>query len=219
MPDLPLEAIYFRDWNGAHIPEILEEIYIKRIYDQYLLGKKNLTIVDIGSNIGLSVYYFKDFAKQVYAIEPSKQHVETLTKMLTTNKIKNVTVGPVAISNKDEIVKLYHNDNSTAFNLNLEQQGKDYEEVEAITFDTFMKRNKLTHIDLLKCDPEGEEGKIFASDEFKKWAPEIDVIVGEWHYWGNCEMPLFANMLRDLGFDFNWIPNMKAQVYTAVRYG
>lgn len=217
MPNKPLEAIYFRDFANAHIPEILEEIYLKKIYEPYLLGKKDLTIVDIGSNIGLSVYYFKDFAKQVYAIEPAKEHLETLTKMLEFNKITNVTVCPYAISNKDGKVKFYHNTNSTAHNLSIPQDEKDFEEVEIVTFDTFMKRNKLTHIDVLKCDPEGEEGKIFASDEFAKWAPKIDVIVGEWHRWGSMEMPLFANLLKDVGYDFTWIPNMKAQVYTAVR--
>lgn len=217
MPELPLEAIFFRDWKNAHIPEILEEIYLKKIYEPYVLGKKDLVIVDCGANIGLASYYFKDFAKRVYAIEPSEAHRQALEMMLETNDIKNVTVCPVAISNKDEKVKLFHNENSTAHNLNLAQNQDDFEEVEAITFDTFMKRNKLTHVNLLKCDPEGEEGKIFASDGFKKWADKIDVIVGEWHYFGNTEMPLFANMLRDLGFDFNWIQGMKAQVYTAVR--
>ena len=215
MPDLPLQAIYFRDWPNAHIPEILEETYIKKIYEPYLLGKKDLTIVDLGANIGLTTYYFKDFAKQVYSIEPAKAHIEELTKMLETNKITNVTVCPYAISNKNEMLKFYHNENSTAHNLSIPTN--DFEEVEAITFDEFMKRNKLDHIDLLKIDPEGEESKIFASNEFIKWADKINVIVGEWHYWGASEMPLFANMLRDLGFDFNWIPNMKAQVYTAVR--
>ena len=217
MPELPLEAIYFRDWPNAHIPEILEEIYIRKIYDQYLLGKKNLTIVDIGANIGLSAYYFKDFAKQVYAIEPTKAHLEALSKMLKTNNITNVTVCPVAISNKNETVKLYHNENSTANNLNVTQNPQDSEDVEAITFDEFMKRNKLDHIDLLKIDPEGEESKIFASNEFIKWADKIDVIVGEWHQWGAVEMPLFANMLRDLGFEVSWLTGLKAQIYTAVR--
>lgn len=215
MPDLPLEAIYFRDFKNAHIPEILEEIYLHKIYEPYLLGKKNLTIVDMGANIGLASYYFKDFAKQVYAIEPAKEHIETLTKMLETNKITNVTVCPYAISNKNETVKFYHNENSTAHNLNI--QTPEFEEVEAITFDTFMKKNKLTYIDLLKCDPEGSEGKIFTSDGFKAYADKISVIVGEHHYWDSMEIPLFTNTLQDLGFDVTWMPGMKAQIYTAVK--
>ena len=217
MPDLPLEAIFFRDFKNAHIPEILEEIYIKKIYDQYLLGKKNQIIVDIGANIGLSAYYFKDFAKQVYAIEPTKAHLEALNKMLKTNNITNVTVCPVAISNKNETVKLYHNENSTANNLNVTQNPQDSEDVEAITFDEFMKRNELDHIDLLKLDCEGTEGKLVASDEFVKWAPKIDLIVGEHHYWDSMEVPLFTTALKDLGYDVTWLPGLKAQVFSAIR--
>lgn len=191
---------------------------MKKIYDPLLLGQKDLIIADWGANIGLTSYYFKDYAKQVYAVEPSKQHLETLKMMLDFNEIKNVTLCPYAISNKNGKTKFYHNENVTMFSLSSAVNGeRDYEEVETVTVDEFMKRNKLDHLDFLKLDVEGFECEIVASDEFKKWAPKIKIIAGEWHNWAKCDKPQFANMFKDLGYDFRWEKTTRAACFTAVR--
>ncbi len=212
----PIEAIFFRDWYHSHIPEILDEIYIKQIYKPFLLGKKDQIIIDVGANIGLFSYYAAPYAKEVFAIEPDTQHIEELSKMLEFNKIKNVTVCPYAISNKTEKKKLFHNPNTTAHSFSIVNDPTNFEEVETLSFEEFMVRNKLDHIDLLKLDPEGEECKILSSDDFAKYAPKIKVIVGEWHPWTNMDKNQFANLLIDLGYKFNWLLGMKAAVYTAV---
>lgn len=212
----PIEALFFRGWGNSHIPEILEETYIKEIYKPYLFGKKNLCIVDLGANQGLTSYYFKDYAKMVYSIEPTTAHLEVLRKMIEFNKITNITVCPYAISNQTTKTKFFHNPNSTSNSLSLNVNPSDFEEVDVLSFDEFMTRNKLDHIDLLKLDVEGEEGKVITSDGFKKYAGKIDVIVGEYHDWTNMGKNQFANTFTDLGYKFNWIPNMKASVFTAV---
>lgn len=217
MTDKPLEAIFYRNWNACHIPEILEEIYLKAVYQPFLLGKKDLIIVDIGANIGLTSHYFKNYAKQVYAIEPDPDHIEELSKMIEFNKIKNITVCPYAISNKTGKHIFYRNENTTANNLIGGQPGGESFDVDLLSFDEFMVKNNLDHIDLLKLDPEGEEGKIISSEGFKKYADKVKIIVGEWHNWGNIEQNQFANLFIDLGYEFRWLPNMKASVYTAVR--
>ncbi len=215
---VPLQAIFFHDFPNSYIGEILDEIWIKRIYEPYVLGKRDQIVVDIGANIGLFSYYASYFSKQIYAVEPAKDHLVALTKMLEFNKIKNVTVCPYALSNKTEKTKLYHLPNRTAYSLNLFTDKEDNEEVGVLSFEDFMLKYKLDKIDLLKLDPEGEEGKIITSSGFAKYAPSIKVIVGEWHNWGNMGQGQFANTLRDLGYEFNWIPNMRdVSVYTAVR--
>lgn len=217
VPQKPIEAIFFRDFKHAHIPEILDEIYSKGIYHLFLVGSREKIIVDIGANIGLFSYYAKDYAKMVYAVEPAKDHQEILQKMIEFNKIKNITVCPNAISNKTERVKFFHNMNTTAHSMSLNSNPNDYEEVQALSFNDFMENNKIDHVDLLKLDPEGEEGKIVTSGGFAKWAPRVKVIVGEWHQWSNMEKSQFANVLIDLGYKFNWIAGTNAAVYNAVR--
>src|SRR5258708_17823459 len=204
VPSKPIEAIFFRDWKNAYIPDILEEIYLRSVYKPFVLGKKDLTIVDIGANIGLFSYYAKDYAREVFAIEPASEHQEVLKKMIEFNKIKNIIVCPYAISNTTGTTKFFHSPNTTSHSLSLVADPKDYEEVKTLSFDEFMVQNKIDHIDLLKMDSEGEEGKIFTSDEFKKCHDKITYIVGEYHAWCNMEPRQFANVVTDLGFEVKW---------------
>jgi FkbM family methyltransferase len=215
----PLQAIFFRDFPNSYIPDILEEVYIKKVYAPFVTGKKDLIIADVGGNIGLTTYYFKDYAKRVYIVEPAKLHQKTIETMLDYNKITNVTLCPYAITNKNGTTKFYHNENSTMYSLSdaVNEKKDDYEEVEIVTFDEFMKRNKLDHLDILKLDVEGSECEVVASEGFKKYAPNIKVVLGEWHSWAKCEQVQFANMFTDLGFQFRWLRNTKAACFTAVR--
>lgn len=212
-------AIYFNDWENSYIPSILQEIYLNKIYQPYLEGKKDLTIVDVGANIGLASYYFKDYGK-VYAIEPSKQHLECLEAMIKQNEIKNIEVCPYAISNINEKKTFYHYPNNTAYSL-IEHASKEFitgkEEVETMTLKTFMENKKLTKIDLLKLDAEGEEGKIISSPEFKELAPKILAIIGEWHDWGTMGKDAFNNTLKDLGYEVKWAINLTTSIFSAVR--
>ena len=214
----PINAIFFRDFKTSFIPDILEEIYIKKIYDPFLSGKSDLIIADWGGNIGLTSYFFKDYAKKVYCVEPAKQHQEVIEKLIEFNKIKNIELCKYAISNKNGTTKFYHSPNTTMFSLSdVATDKNDFEEVETVDVDEFFKRNKIDHIDLLKLDVEGTEGQVIASDGFIKWAPKINIIVGEYHDWTNVSKEQFANMFRDLGFQFNWYYNTKASVFSATR--
>lgn len=220
MPSLimPSRAIYFHDFKNAHIPEILEEIYIKRIYHPYLAGKKDLVIMDVGANIGLFSFYAAEYAKQIYALEPSGVHLEAIGKLIETNDLKNVKVLPLALSNENGKTRFYHNDNVTMFSMEDTVNKKDdFEEVVTASLDTIFETEKIDTIDLLKLDVEGSEAKVITSEGFKKVADKIKIIVGEWHSWCPMSKDLFMNTFRDLGYEFNWIKNTEASVFTAVR--
>lgn len=214
----PLQAFYFHPpFESNFWPDIMDEIYRKKVYERFVIGKKDLTIVDIGANVGLSVYYFAPYAKTLYAIEPSAVHLEALNAMIKQNKLSNVIVCPLAISNKNGTTKFYHNPNQTAFSLSELAPEQDVEEVETMAIDTFMEKHKIGHIDILKIDPEGEEAKIFQSEGFKKVAPRIKIILGEWHSWGGASQANFQHGLEEMGYEFRWRRDTIASVYECVR--
>lgn len=215
--DAPIQGIFFKDFANSYIPQILKEIYIDRIYAPFLDGKKDLIIADFGGNVGLTSYYFKDFAKQVYCVEPSKRHLEVIEKMIDFNGITNIKVCPYAISNGNGKEKFYHPDNVTMYSMENVMGAKDFEEVETVTPLEFIKREGITHIDLLKLDVEGVESKVICSPEFKEIIPLIDLIVGEWHSWDSQSELQFANTFKDLGFDFSWNKGTEAFVFTAIK--
>lgn len=214
----PLQALFFRDFPNAYIPDILEEIYLKKIYEPFVVGRNDLIVVDLGQNIGLTSYYFKDYAKRVIGFEPSAQHIEEVTTMVKYNKIPNIETFPYAISNKNGKTKFYHPGNTTAFSLIdfNPQDKKDFEEVETITFDKIFTLAKIDKIDICKTDIEGEEAKVFASDEFRKNVKRVPIILGEYHDWCGLNKAQFANMLTDLGYKFKWRFDTKASVFEAV---
>lgn len=211
----PLQGIFFRDFKNSYIPDILEEVYLKKIYEPFLLGKKGLIIVDLGQNIGLTSYYFKDYAKRVIGFEPSKDHREECKEMVTYNKIKNIETFPYAISNKNGTTKFYHNENTTAYSLSLKHNENDFEEVETITIARLFEVAKIERIDVLKLDIEGEEAKVIASDAFKNNVHRIPLIFGEYHEWCGVSQDQFKNMLTDLGYYFHWRRDTKAAVFEA----
>ncbi len=216
MNNAPLEGFFFKDFKNSYIPNILEEIYRDKVYEPYLAGKKDLIIADWGGNIGLTSYYFKDYAKQVYCVEPSVVHHEAIEKLIEFNKIKNIKLCKYAIAGENGTIKFYHPENVTMYSMENVMGAQDYEEVEAITPDEFFKREGIEHIDLLKLDVEGSEGKVITSAGFEAVAPKIDVIVGEHHSWDSMNQAQFKNTFEDLGFDFTWLPT-EAQCFTAVR--
>lgn len=213
----PLGAFFFHDFKNSYIPQIIEEIYIKKVYKPFLAGKKDLIIADWGGNIGLTSFYFKDYAKQVYCVEPSKLHHEAIEELIKFNKIDNIKLCKYGISGKTGTEKFYHPENVTMFSMENVMNAKDYEEVEMVDTEEFFKREGIDHIDLLKLDVEGSEGKVIASEGFIKMAPKIKVICGEWHNWAGISKDLFMNTFRDLGYEFRWLMNTEASCFTAVR--
>lgn len=214
----PLECLFFHDFSNSYIPNILHEIYYEKIYLPYLSGQKDLVIADWGGNIGITSYYFKDFAKQVYTVEPSKIHLKALNKMIEFNEIKNIKVCPYAISNVSGKTKFFHSNNTTMFSLsNVATNKDDYEEVETLTVDDFMKREGIDNIDLLKCDLEGFESQVFSSEGFKLSVPKIKTIVFEYHTWTPASKDMIKNTLVDLGYAVRWLTNTEATIGVATR--
>lgn len=213
-----LQGFFFKDFQNSYIPNILEEIYKDKVYHPFVTGHNDLIIADWGGNIGLTSFFFKDYASKVYCVEPSVIHHEAIEKLIEFNDIKNIKLCKYAIAEKDGTTRFYHNNNVTMFTLKENVLGQtDYEDVETVTPETFMKREGIDHIDLLKFDTEGNESEIIVSDGFLRVAPKIKVIVGEWHNWTSMNQSQFKAAFEDAGYYFTWHKNTVAQVYTAIR--
>lgn len=215
--DTPIQGIFFKDFKNSYIPDILDEIYLKKVYEPFLTGKRDLVIVDAGANIGLTSYYFSKYAKRIYAIEPAKSTLEILAKMIMFNNLTNITVCPYALSNTNGTEKFYHNTNTTANNLIAEEKAGDYEEVRTLTMDVFMKENKIEQVDFMKLDIEGMEAKFVMSEGFRKCVDRVKVICGEIHDWMGTSPINFQQSLEELGYKVIWNRTTKAQTFSAIR--
>jgi FkbM family methyltransferase len=137
-----------------------------RFLADYLKGKKDLIVFDVGANIG---NYSKEIVSnnsrvKIYAFEP---HPTTFKKLVSRfNQSPMVTVFNCALSNQPGQLLLYDyssHDGSSHASLfrdvieEMRQSESISHRVDVITLDAFIEENGIAQIDLLKIDTEGNE--------------------------------------------------------------
>ena len=132
---------------------ILDQINNERMYDPVLSGKTDLTILDIGANIGLFSLYAQDSAQQIICLEPTPRTFNILQKL--TKNIDKISIQSTALGNTNEKIKFYVNDNPTINSL-VNQVGQEVE-VDCKTIASVLEQNNLSWVDFVKCDIEGSE--------------------------------------------------------------
>ncbi len=209
---------YDTDIENSHISDILKEIYLDRIYVPLLLGKKDLTVIDCGSNTGITVQYFSKYAKTVYALEPSPDHYATLKQMVEFNKITNVKMFPFAMANTVGTMPFYHNKNVTMDSLDpqVHDNSKPQDQVPTVTIQSLMVSENIDHVDLLKMDIEGAEFDVIGGKPFAEVTDKIDTVVVELHSWAHRNYDQMRTTLMDYGYKVKQIPT-EAVVYVATR--
>lgn len=198
---------------------ILAEIYKDGVYEPFLRGKKDLTILDLGANVGIFSYYASQFAKTVYAVEPSEEHFDTLKYQLDYNKLAQVKPFKFAVSGKDGQTDFYNYGNKTMNSLYGNIQGVPQTKVEKVDLkrlDTFFKEQKIEHIDFCKMDIEGVEFEVLGSESFTNVAPKIDALVVELHSWANRNFNQAIDALKIRGYKVHQIP-AEATIIAAIR--
>lgn len=168
-------------FDSLFIPYIYKEIYLDGVYVDIFNQKKDMTVIDVGANIGIVTQYMRQYCKKLYAIEPSSEHFEALKKNKEFNKWDNVEIFNVALADKDGEMTLNKNENNRtchSLTLNYNQGG---EKVKTMSMDTFLAKNKIKEVDFMKFDVEGAEDLILRSEGFKKVAERIKAIEVEFH--------------------------------------
>jgi len=198
-----------------YIGHILAEIYKDRVYASILEGRKDLTIVDVGANIGLATYYFSQFASRVISLEPSKEHFGCLLKMLDFNQIKNVTPLNMALYMNDGTFELGHNVNKTMYSLHLsvKDQTLPSEQVPAVTLSTLFRDQNIEHVNFMKLDVEGSEYEILGHSSFSEVADKIDSMLIEAHSWAGRHPNQLKESLKNRGFVVEQILNDASLFY------
>jgi FkbM family methyltransferase len=185
-------------FDSLFIPYIYREIYFEGIYVDILNGREDMTIIDVGANIGVVTQHMREHAKKVYAIEPSSEHFEALTKNKEFNNWDNVECFKMAIADKcGEMVIHKLAANRTCNSIALQYQDGD-EVVKVMDFETFFKENNIDEVDFIKFDVEGAEDLILRSESFKKIAHKVKAIEVEFHF-GTWKL-LVDYMVKELGF-------------------
>jgi FkbM family methyltransferase len=141
--------------NGEYEPNTTN-LFLKTI-------SKGDLVLDIGANIGLYTLLAARIVGQngkVYAFEPDPKNYDLLLKNIKINGYKNVVPIQKAVSDRNEIRKLFLRENTTMNSLsnNLEDNcPTGFINVETITVDNFFENKSPANLKLIKMDIEGAE--------------------------------------------------------------
>ena len=172
-----MKAIYYPNvsFESLCIPHILKEIYIDKVFSKL---KPCNVILDVGANIGLTAMYLKDFGKEVYAIEPATDLLESLYQNIM--EFDNVAGFNLAISDKNCTCMLHLNEQNRTMNSLVWNTDKG-ETVECKTFAQFMADYQIEEVDFCKLDVEGAEEAILLGEGFTGVCKSIKSLLVEFH--------------------------------------
>jgi FkbM family methyltransferase len=164
------------DFAAANQSEIrvLKEMFLEKQYSVHGLRPK--IIVDLGSNVGASIAYFRATYPdaEIIGMEPDPGAFERLSAML--EPISGVRVFPWAIADRTGHLSFHRAEQS--WESALVPQGTGTLEVETVTLPDLLARLQVDRVDLLKLDVEGAEWLMFEEPSVFN---ACQTIVGELH--------------------------------------
>lgn len=166
---LPNWFILERGENGVTFEEqinkngfiTLPTVY-KKIYN-FLKDKKNIILIDIGSNLGLSTLPLSLNNNEVISIEPLKSNYDLLSESKKINNL-NFKLLKYAIGENEGVDKIYSGGQTDCASMVLEsvtliEECKSYEEVEVKRLDNIIFEDNL----FIKIDVQGFEMSVLKS--------------------------------------------------------
>lgn|SRR3990167_7799039 len=215
-----LHGIFFKPpiftvYLGNQMAEVFKAI----VYGEFVQGKKDLTILDVGANIGVTSYYFHHFAKMIYALEPAEEHFKALSEMVRYNKLKNITPINKALYIRDGKQPFYLHSNRTAYSLTDIDGKTPAAIVDCLTLEQLFDEYKIDKVDLMKLDIEGNEYDIICSTGFKNVSKKIKSIVFETHTWAGRNPNQIKDALAKNGYEMRDVDSgADSKLFCATRH-
>ena len=117
-------------------------------------------IFDVGGYHGITAQWFARMAKHVHTFEPTPESVESIRRLLKVRQIANVSLHPIALSNKVGTSDFYIFRTRGHNSLGKVRASSKFVrkiQVPTTTLDTFVEQHGIKNIDFLKIDTEGFE--------------------------------------------------------------
>lgn len=170
-----------RYFDVANLAQLFQEIFIKRFYD-WPLDTDRPTIIDCGSNIGMSIVFFNDLypQAQIVGFEPNPITFAALRENIERNGWHNVVLHQVALGDQRGNIDFFVNEKEPgALNVGL-YAARDAKaiSVPADRLSSFIDRE----VDLLKIDIEGAEDMVFEDLARHDKLRYIRNIICEYHH-------------------------------------
>lgn len=188
----PLVARHF-GYASSYVETLLREISDCQIYAPLFRGKKDLTFLDIGANIGLVSIYAADSCARIVAIEPAPETFNVLRSM--TLGLKQIECVCAALAPEDGPCEFFRNQDNTTASSTVNTFG-EFMQVNGLKLSSILRIHQLEHVDVCKCDVEGAEGESLTFEELH----DARMIKSWWIETHNCPKSSWQekqNRIRD----------------------
>lgn len=179
-----------------------QEIFNERIYSFLSINNQPL-IIDIGSNIGLSIIFFKKIYPEarIIAFEADPEIFKTLRSNISQFEFTNVELFNKAVWLTDEGIQ-YIADKADAGRIFDVDTSSGIEKIVTIPSIRLFDFLKDQHIDFLKMDIEGAEFEVI--NDCKELLENVDNIFIEYHSFEAQEQKLseLLDILKKSGFRY-----------------
>jgi FkbM family methyltransferase len=115
-----------------------------------------MNVIDIGANVGIATAAIarRIGGGNLCSFEPVPEYFDTLRRNLSFNKLENVSVYELAVTDRVGRLNFYH---KGLFSGIISEKGARRFEVSSITLDRFLSDEKIERVDLINMDCEGSE--------------------------------------------------------------
>jgi FkbM family methyltransferase len=188
--------IRFFDYNT--LAGLFQEIFLTAPY-RVRVESPRPTIIDCGSNIGLSVLYFKRRfpTARIIAFEPDPEAFKLLRENVVRNGLSDVELHQAAVNNSDGEVDFYfdsHFRGSLHSSLIPKRSLHGHRKVRTLRLSTFIKEP----VDVLKLDIQGAEAAVIDDLVSSNAFLHVRALIMEYHHHLHPGTPSLAWVLSQL---------------------
>lgn len=169
-----------RYFSALGLSYLVEEIFINHLY-RFKSTREAPFIIDAGSNIGMSIIYFKLYYPKckIMGFEADLATFELCQANIANNHLANVDLKNVALWHEKTFVKFYTQKKSTAsLNQGFFAQTDYFTEVRTELLSSYIHKT----VDFLKIDVEGAEKNVFIDLEKQNCLIHIQQMCIESHF-------------------------------------
>jgi FkbM family methyltransferase len=168
-------------FDAANFAQLFHEIFVNRFYD-VPLASETPKIIDCGSNIGMSIFFFKNLypRAKIVGFEPNPLTFPTLRENVERNALSDVTLYQKALSDRHGTIEFFVKANEPgALDVGLfAGGGATSVTVQADQLSSYVDAD----VDLLKLDIEGAEELVLTDLARQDKLRHIKNIVCEYHH-------------------------------------